>query len=72
MIPLVAYYQVGMNYRNADDCRKVREWLKLEFNGELVWIKEKEGRAVPHKIGKSTKGREALQPFLGPNPRFTR
>jgi hypothetical protein len=36
----------------------VREWLKAEFNGELV--------VIDHKvlgIGKSTKGREALNAF---------
>jgi hypothetical protein len=29
-----------------------------------VWIRPKDGKAEAHKIGKSTKGREALQPFL--------
>jgi hypothetical protein len=37
----------------------VREWLKAEFNGELVVIDDK-----VHRIGKSTKGREALNAFL--------
>jgi hypothetical protein len=35
---------------------------KQEFNGELVWIKQKEGKTEAHKIGKSTKGRDVLQP----------
>jgi len=59
VVPLVAYYQEGMDYRSVDDLRRVREWLKLEFNGELVLLG---GKA--HKIGKSTKGREALGQFL--------
>lgn len=37
----------------------MREWLKAEFNGELVVIDDK-----MHRIGKSTKGREALNAFL--------
>ena len=30
-----------MDHRNTDDCEKVREWLKQEFNGELVVINGK-------------------------------
>lgn len=59
VIPLATFHQEGLDYRNPDDCRKVREWLKEEFNSELVVVG---GRA--HRIAKSTKGREALQPFL--------
>jgi hypothetical protein len=59
VIPLVTFYQDGMDHRNGDDCRKVREWLKGEFNGELVVVGGK-----THRIGKSTKGRKVLQPFL--------
>jgi len=59
VVPLVAFYQEGMNHNDLDDLRRVREWLKDEFNGELVIIG---GKA--HRIGKSTKGREALQAFL--------
>jgi hypothetical protein len=59
IIPLIAYYQEGMDHRNEDDRAKVREWLKEEHHGELVDI-----GGVVHKIGKSTKGREALTAFL--------
>jgi hypothetical protein len=59
VVPLVAFYQDGMDHRNQEDLRRVREWLKEEFNGELVIIA---GKA--HRIGRSTKGREALRPFL--------
>ena len=64
VIPLVTFYQQGMDYRNSDDNRKVREWLKQEFNGELVWVKEPKKGTKAVKIGKSTKGRDALQKFL--------
>lgn len=57
--PLVAWYQEGMDYRNSDDLRRVHEWLKQEFNADVVWIKGQR-----YKVGKSTKGREALRPFL--------
>ncbi len=51
LIPLIAYYQEGMNHEDSEDCRKVRDWLKLEFNGELVPINGK-----VQKVAKSTKG----------------
>lgn len=50
--PLVAFYQEGMDYRNYKDVKKVREWLKIEFNGELVALKGKS-----HRIAKSTKNK---------------
>lgn len=56
--PLLTFYQEGMDYRNSKDVKKVREWLKLEFNGEMVAI----GNKV-HKIAKST-ARELNKGFL--------
>lgn len=50
LIPLVTFYQENMDHRDAEDNRKVREWLKLEFNAEIVNLK---GKA--HKIPGSTK-----------------
>lgn len=50
--PLLAFYQEGMNHRNSKDVRKVREWLKLEFNGEMIEIG---GKA--HKIACSTQNK---------------
>ena len=49
LVPLVTFYQEGMDYRNSKHNQKVREWLKLEFNGELVTV----GGKV-HKIAQST------------------
>lgn len=59
VIPLVTWYQEGMDHRNHDDLRKVREWLKMEFNSEIVVV-----NGGPVNIAKSTKGRDQLQPFL--------
>jgi hypothetical protein len=59
LVPLIAYYQDGMDHRNADDRASVREWLKQEFNGHTVMIA---GEA--HKIGKSTRGRDVLNRFV--------
>lgn len=50
--PLVSYYQEGMDHHNRKDIERVREWLKIEFNGEIVIIGDK-----AHKIGNSTKNR---------------
>ncbi len=52
IVPLVTFFQEGMDYRNADDLRNIRETLKIEFNGALVPFNGK-----VHKIGKSTKGK---------------
>jgi hypothetical protein len=54
-----------MDHRNADDVQRVREWLKLEFNGEFVTLGGSDQVvSTTHKIAKSSKGRDALQPFL--------
>lgn len=56
--PLVAYYQENLDFRNAENVRKVREWLKIEFNGEFVTLG---GKSV--KVPQSTK-RKLNQGFL--------
>lgn len=56
--PMVAFFQEGMNHRNYEDIKTVREMLKIEFNGVYVNIKNKST-----KIGGSTKG-ELNQGFL--------
>lgn len=58
VVPLVAFYQERMDHRNHKDRREVREWLKVEFNGDLVAIGGK-----THRIAKSTK-RELNKGFL--------
>lgn len=52
IVPLVAFFQEGMDYTNSEDLRNVREWLKIEFNGGFVNIQGKS-----YKIGKSTQGK---------------
>jgi len=52
VVPLIAFYQEGMDHRSGDDRRSIREWLKEEFNGEMVVIGGK-----THIVGKTTKGR---------------
>jgi hypothetical protein len=59
VVPLITFYQEGMDHRDGEDRRKVREWLKQEFNGELVEIGGKVQR-----IGKTTKGRPVLNQFV--------
>lgn len=56
--PLVAFFQEGMNHRNWEDVKTVREMLKIEFNGVYVKIADRST-----KIGGSTKG-ELNQGFL--------
>jgi hypothetical protein len=59
VIPLVAYYAENYDHRNSADLREVREWLKMEFNSTSVVV-----NGQVHQVAKSTKGRDALQPFL--------
>lgn len=50
--PLLAFYQEGMDHHDAEDVRNVREWLKIEFNGDFTTICGKS-----HKVPKSTKNK---------------
>src|SRR5580704_5714879 len=59
VVPLVAFYQEGMDHRDGEDRRKIREWLKEEFNGEMVKIGDK-----LHVVGRTTKGWATLGPFV--------
>lgn len=59
IVPLIAFYQEGLDHRESEDRRKIREWLKQEFNGEMVKIGEK-----MQVVGRTTKGRARLNPFV--------
>lgn len=59
VVPLVCFYQHNFDHRNAEHRRQVREWMKEEFNGELVNI-----NGIIHTVAKSTKGRAVLGPFV--------
>lgn len=52
VVKLVTFFQDGMDYTSLEDCRNVREWLKIEFNGDFVVVN---GKST--KVGKSTKGK---------------
>jgi hypothetical protein len=51
LIPFIAYHQEFLDHRDKEDLEQVREWLKMEFNADLVAI----GGKI-HKVAKSTKG----------------
>lgn len=51
VVPMITFYQEGMDHKNPDHNREVREWLKLEFNPEIICIK-----GISHTIAASTKG----------------
>jgi len=59
LVPLICHYQDGMDHRSHEHRREVREWLKAEFNGEIV---EMNGKA--HRIARSTRGRAVFDPFV--------
>lgn len=59
LVPLICFYSENLDHRNSEDRRKVREWLKLEFNSDLVDV----GGTV-HKVAKTTKGRPVLNEFV--------
>jgi hypothetical protein len=41
VVPMVAFFQEGMDHRNSKDLYNVREWLKQEFNAEQVVVNKK-------------------------------
>ncbi len=41
LVPLVTFYQEGMDHKESEDNRKVREWLMQEFNSEGITINGK-------------------------------
>jgi hypothetical protein len=59
IVPLIAFYQEGMDHRNSQDRRNIREWLKEEFNGEMINI-----GGTMHLVGHTTKGNAQLKPFV--------
>lgn len=51
IVPFVTFFQENMDWNDKDDLERVRNWLKIEFNGGFVTIG---GKAL--KVPKSTKG----------------
>src|SRR4051794_2602942 len=58
VVSLITYYQEGMDHRKSADRRKVRDWLKMEFNSEIVSVAGK-----PQHIAKSSKGKAVFYPY---------
>ena len=52
LCPLIAFFHEGMDHRSSRDREVIREWLKIEFNGELVSLCGK-----VHRIAQSTKNK---------------
>ncbi len=50
IVPFITFHQEGMNHRDYKDLHKVREWLKTEFNGDVINLGGKN-----HRVTKSTK-----------------
>lgn len=57
VVPFITFHQERMNHRDHKDLHKVREWLKTEFNGDVVVLGGK-----THRVTKSTKN--LLKGFL--------
>lgn len=57
LIPLITFYQEGLDYRKSEDCDKVFEFLRLEFNGDFVQV-----AGETKKVGRTTKGQ--LKDFI--------
>jgi hypothetical protein len=51
IVPFTTYFQENLDYNDRDDLQKVRDWLKIEFNGAFITLG---GKAI--KVPKSTKG----------------
>lgn len=46
VVPVVAFYQEGMDHHDGHDLAAVREWLKIEFNGEIIEVNSPLRKAV--------------------------
>ena len=59
LVRLITHYQEGLDHHDPEHRRKVREWLKAEFNAEII---EVAGKA--QRVAKSTAGRAVFEPFV--------
>ena len=55
----MTYYQKGMDHWNTDDLRRVREWLKIEFNSSAMVV-----NGQVNQVAGPTKGGPARHAFL--------
>lgn len=56
VIPMIVFYQEGLDHRKPSDCRKVHEWVKEEFNPEFVTINGETKRVAGSTKGKLQEG----------------
>lgn len=56
VIPFITFYQENMDHRNNDHCDQVREWLKMEFNSEMVVVAGKVKTVAGSTKGQLQKG----------------
>lgn len=56
IVPLITYYQEKLDHHDNEDCRKVREWLKIEFCGEFQSVSGKSLKVPGSTSGKLNKG----------------
>lgn len=59
LVRLISHYQEGLDHHKDADRRKVREWLKQEFNSEIVSVAGKAQR-----VAMSTDSRAVFEPFV--------
>lgn len=50
LIPFLTYFQDNLDWRDTEDLAKVRDWVKIEFNGQFITL---HGKA--NKVPKSTR-----------------
>ncbi len=51
LVPFVTFFQENLDHHDSSDLDRVRDWLKIEFNGQYITLG---GKAV--RVPKSTKG----------------
>lgn len=65
VVPFITFHQEGMSHKDSRDCRKVREWLKDEFNGEMVIVAGKAKRITASTIGRLKDFIEKCMDWMG-------
>lgn len=56
VVPMISFYQEGLDHHKPEDNAKVRDWLKMEFNPEYVVIDGKSTKVPGSTKGKLAKG----------------
>lgn len=56
IVPLVTFFQEGMDHRESKHRLLVRDWLKIEFNGKYVKVGSKVNKVATSTKNKLSKG----------------